>query len=323
MRKALLAITLSLFALASPAGELIEGIVARVGDRIITVSDYRTRRAEEINQIRASVPPEVAESRIRQMEEGLLDEMINELLLQDRADQLDLLISDNEVDAAVEQLKEQYGLPDDAAFEASLRESGLTRIEMEERLRATLLQNRLFGLELRSRSQLSDRELKRRYERDRERYRLPERAEVREIVLLIPEGSDEATRAELNRRAAEVYERALAGEDFEVLVSEYSEAPSRDRGGRIGTIARGELLPELDTGVFRSDAGAVLGPIQTRFGYHILTVDQRLPSEIPAFDEIKDRLREEQSAEAFQADLEAYLEKLRNQAYVQINEDLI
>lgn len=323
MRKAALIVFLTALAAPHLAAEVVEAIVARVGDRIITLSRYEQRLAEETIQIRASFPPGVAEERIAEMRENLLDEMINELLLQDRADQLQLAVSDAELNDAIERLKQQYGIQSDEAFEQSLRESGLTRLDMEQRLRATLLQNKLFSTELRSRAQLSDRELRQRYNQDRERYRLPERAEVRELVILIPETASELQIAELEARAQQAYERATGGEDFESLVREYSEAPSAEQGGRLGTVSRGELLPALDSGVFRSDAGAILGPIRTRYGYHILTVDQRLPSEIPAFDEIKDRLREEQGNAAFQADLQAYLEKLRQQTFVRINDDLI
>ncbi len=79
-------------------------------------------------------------------------------------------------------------------------------------------------------------------------------------------------------------------------------------------------MTELDGGVFRSDAGAIVGPIETRFGYHVLKVDQRLPSEVPGFDMIKDRLRREASEETYQRDYKTYIEKLRSDAFVEIRE---
>ena len=64
----------------------------------------------------------------------------------------------------------------------------------------------------------------------------------------------------------------------------------------------------------------MIGPIKTKSGFHILKVDERLASEVPGFDSVKDKLRKEVDEETFQRDLKAYLDRLRKEAYVQINE---
>ncbi|MBK5258786.1 MAG: peptidylprolyl isomerase, partial [Thermoanaerobaculia bacterium] len=98
---------------------------------------------------------------------------------------------------------------------------------------------------------------------------------------------------------------------------------TKDRGGDLGEVRRGELLPDLDQAVFNAPTGSVIGPIETRSAYHILKIEQRLPSEVPAFESIKDQLRKDASDETFQRDLEAYLERLRKDAFIQINESAI
>jgi parvulin-like peptidyl-prolyl isomerase len=324
MRKKNLLLALMTIALALPAAaEMVEAVLARVGDRIITRSEYMRRLSADLEQIERTTPPEAVEARKAERRQSLLDEMISELLIRDRTDRLGMGVSDQEVAQAIERLKAQYGIEGEEEFAASLAQAGMTRLEMESRLRDTLRSNKLFARELRARSELTDRELRRRYEREQERYRRPERARVREIILLIPDTTDSVIVERLETRAREAHERALEGEPFETLVAEYSESPSREEGGAIGVVARGELLPALDQAVFAADAGAVVGPIRTRFGFHLLRIDERIPSEIPAFDEIKERLRREESDAAFQRDLDAYLENLRKEAFVVIHEDRI
>lgn len=318
------AILLLLFAaLPLSAAEIVEGIVARVGDRIITRSQYEARYENARREIAAIFTGSEQEQRLETMKANLLDEMIGELLVRDRADQLELTVTDAEVQEAIDRLKQQYGIESDEQFEESLRQSGLSRAQMETRLRETLLGNKLFGMELRSRAQLSDRDLKARYERDKEQYRLPERARVREIVVLFPEDANPEDRTTLAARAEEAFVRAAGGEDFSALVEEYSDSPSKASGGELGIVGRNELNPALDSGVFRSDAGAVVGPIETRFGYHILFVEERLASEIPSFDQIKERLRAEESDASFQRDLENYLAQLRENTLVVVNAGLL
>ena len=117
---------------------------------------------------------------------GLTNELISELLIKDRADRLAITVTDAELKEAIGRLKQQYGITTDEQFEQSLNSSGLSRPEMEARLSDTLITNKVFGRELRSREQLSDSELRDRYNREKDSFRLPERARLREIVVLKP-----------------------------------------------------------------------------------------------------------------------------------------
>jgi parvulin-like peptidyl-prolyl isomerase len=225
---------------------------------------------------------------------------------------------------AIARLKQQYGITTDAQFTQSLATSGLTRADMEARLRDTLVTNKVFGRELRNREDLTDPELRERYNREKERYRLPERAHLREIVVLKPESPTQAKLDEAKQRAEEIGQASRKpGTDFANLATTMSESGSRDKGGDLGEVAKGDLVPELDKAVFSSNAGAVIGPIETKSAWHIMKVEQRLPSEVPGFETVKDRLRREATDETFQRDYKAYIEKLRKDAFVQINETMI
>lgn len=323
MKKACLTLLTILLITGPAAAEVVEAVVARVGDRIITRTQYQNRLRLGLQEIENTVAPELQAASKAEYEKELINEMLAEVLLKDRADRMGLTVSPQEVAEAIERLKSQYGLSSDAEFNESLRSSGMSRSEMEARLRDTLLTNKVFSRELRGRQELSDRELRDRYETEREQYRLPERARLREIILAAPEGADSQTVAATEARAQEIANLARGGAEFTTLVAEHSESPSKDQGGSIGVVAKGELIPALDTAVFGSPGNTIVGPVRTHVGFHIVTVDERLPSEVPSFDAVKERLRTEASEETFQRDYKAYLERLRKEAYVQINEGQI
>ena len=323
MKKHLLLIIILLTCSTGASAEIVEAIVARVGDRIITQSEFADRLESTYQEIEAAAPPGQVEEIKERRKDELLEEMISELLIRERADQIGIEVTEEEIQQSIDRLKNQYGIESDEEFEESLAQAGMNLAQMRARMKETIRSNKLFGRELRARSQLSDRELRKRYDREKERYRLPERAKLREIIILIPEDADAAQIEELERRAKLANERALAGEPFEDLVTEFSDAPSKEEGGEIGIVQKGELLPVLDSGVFESDAGAIVGPIRTRFGFHVLNVQERLPSEVPAFDEVKERLREEESEEAFRRDLDAYIENLKSNSLVVVHEERI
>jgi parvulin-like peptidyl-prolyl isomerase len=320
MKKTIIAIVLGLTATVASA-EVLEGIVVRVGDRIITRSQYERRLRDAYSDIERSAP---ADKKVALREEArlsLVNELISELLIKDRADRLNLTISDTEIKEAVNRLKQQYGITTDAQFEESLRTSGLTRADMESRLRDTLITQKVFSRELRQRDQLTDAELRDRYNREKEHYRLPERAHLREIVVMKPEsGSADEART----RANEVAEAARkAGTDFANLATTMSESGTRDKGGDLGEINRGDLVAAIDQAVFNAQSGAIVGPIETKSAFVIMKVEQRLPSEVPAFDSVKDKLRQDASEETFERDYKAYIDSLRKDAFVQINEKMI
>ncbi len=325
MRKIILTAALALTAVlptaTASAAELLEGIVVRVGDRIVTRTQYERRLRDMYAEIDHNAPAERRAAMKETARLGLTNELISELLIKDRADRLAITVTDAELKEAIGRLKQQYGITTDEQFEQSLKSSGLSRAEMEARLRDTLTTNKVFGRELRSREQLSDSELRDRYNREKDSFRLPERAHLREIVVLKPEtGSIEEART----RATEVAEAARKpGTDFAALASTMSDAGTKDKGGDLGEVAKGDLVADLDKAVFNAAQGTILGPIETKSAWHIMKVEQRLPSEVPAFESVKEKLRQDASEETFERDYKAYIETLRKDAYIQINEDMI
>jgi parvulin-like peptidyl-prolyl isomerase len=321
MKKTILILALTLSTLPAMAGEVLEGIVVRVGDRIITRTQYERRLRDMYREIEQSAPADRVVQLKEETRTGLVNELVGELLIKDRADRLAITVTDAEVQEAVGRLKQQYNITTDEQFAASLQSSGLTLADMQTRLRDTLVTNKVFGRELRNRQDLSDPELRERYNREKESYRLAERARLREIVVLKPEN---ASLDEARQKAAEVAEAARKpGTDFAALAGTMSESGSREKGGDLGEVAKGDLVAELDAPIFNAAAGSIIGPVETRSAWHIVKVEQRLPSEVPAFETIKERLRKEATEETFQRDYKAYIEKLRKDAYIQINEAMI
>ncbi|HUJ15386.1 MAG TPA: peptidylprolyl isomerase [Thermoanaerobaculia bacterium] len=318
MKRALLALAIAALAGSATAAQLVEAIVIRVGDRIVTRSQYLKRLHDGYNEIEQTAQAADITSKKEEFRKGLTNDLISELLIKDRADRLGLTVSQDEINEAVERLKQQYGLTTDMQFNDSLAKSGLTRADMEARLRDTLLMNKVFSRELRPRDEMTDKELRERYDREKERYRLPERARLREIVILKPD--DPAQLEAARQHVEELAKEARSSADFALLAKTASQAPTKDKGGDLGEVTKGELLPELDKAVFNSPAGSVIGPIEAKTAWHILKVEQRLPSEVPAFESIKDKLRKDASDDAWQRDYKAYIERLRKDAFIQINE---
>lgn len=318
MKKTIFAIAISLTAGSLCAAELVEAIVVRVGDRVVTRTQYAKRLREGYAEVEQSTPPDKVAAKRDEVRKNMLNEVIAELLIKDRADRLNISVNDAEVKDALAKLKQQYNITTEEQFQESLKHSGMTRADMEARLRDQLLTNKLFSHELRGRDELTDKELRERYDREKESYRLPERARLRSIIVTRPD--DPAAAERMATRVQQIADDAKAAPDFAKYAASVPENAMKDKGGDMGEVARGELLPDLDKAVFNSNNGAILGPIATKSGWHIIKVEQRLPSEVPAFESVKDKLRKDVSDEAYQRDYKAYIDRLRKDAFIQINE---
>src|SRR3954451_2323641 len=227
MKKLLLIITLTLAAASLSASQIVEAIVLRVGDRIITSTQYAKRLHDGYAEIDQTSTPDQLATKKAEFKKALLDELISELLIKDRADRIGVTVTEAELKEATNRLKEQYGITTDKQFEESLQKSGLSRADMEARLRETLVSNKVFSRELRSREELTDRELRERYDREKEHYRLPERAHLREIVIIRPDNAAAADKA--GQKADDVANQARSGGDFAKLAQTFSDSGSKDK----------------------------------------------------------------------------------------------
>lgn len=143
-------------------------------------------------------------------------------------------------------------------------------------------------------TEVSEDELRRYYETEAERYAGSEERHVRHILIEAAGDDREAARAEATR----VRERLDAGEDFAALAAELSDdAGTRNAGGDLGWYVRGVLDAPLDEALFAMAAGALEGPVESEFGFHVLRLDEIRAGALPAFESVRAELRDELASE--------------------------
>ena len=117
----------------------------------------------------------------------------------------------------------------------------------------------------------------------------PGKARVRHVLIRAPEGS---SRAEARKRAEEARKRIVKGEDFEAVAREVSEDPSSAaKGGDLGEMTRAAVVKEFADAAFSLPIGAISEPVETRFGVHILRVDERKAERLRPLEECVEEIR--------------------------------
>ena len=312
MRKTFLIASLVWAAAAGSSGaDLVEKIVARVNDRLITHSEYERRVETALRSPQAPTDRE----RVRQ---DVLKDLIQEKLLEERAKELDVAATDEEVENAVERIKRQYNLATDAEFDAALKASEITRDDLKKQMRQTITLQKVIGREITSRLEMTDDVLRLEYERQKDAlYKLPEQAHVSEIVVrFTPE--DPAARERAVARIEAARAKVAAGTAFADVAREVSEGNARERGGDLGTVARGELLPGLDAAVFAEPAQEYTAPVLLPGSVHLFHVTERKPAGYRPFPEVREDLQKRLSENLYDKRYGEFIEKLRREAFVKI-----
>ena len=295
---------------AFPA-ELVERIVARVNDRLITQSEF-DKRVDL-----TSKGPQAPKDR-GQLRREALDDLIKEKLLAERAKELSVSATDAEIDEALERVKGQYNLTTDADFDAALAQSGLTRDELRRQLRETITIQKVVGRDVAARLDVTDDMLRQEYERQKEKlYPVPEQARVAEIVVRFDKGSA-AERERAGQRIAEAQGKIKAGAGFADVAREYSEGAAKDRGGDLGSVSRGELMPALDAAVFADPPNEYPPAVLMPSSMHLFHVRDRKPAAFRLFNDVKEELRKKIGDELYEKRFGEYVGKLRKEAFVKI-----
>lgn len=139
-------------------------------------------------------------------------------------------------------------------------------------------------------------ELQRAYSANQESYRVPARVKVRHILIETPKpGADgkvdpkavDAARA----KAQDVLKQAKATSDWTELAKKYSgDAGSKDKGGELGWLGKGQTVAEFDKVAFAQNKGQISDPVQTSFGFHIIQTEDKEDAHLKPLAEVRPAL---------------------------------
>jgi peptidyl-prolyl cis-trans isomerase SurA len=252
----------------------VDKIAAVVGKEVITLSELNLQTQLYLTQ---SGQPPADSAAVAALQKKLLEQMVtDQLLLQQASRDSSLKVTPAEVNAAAEEqlnrVKSQFPTP--AAFAAQLAREGLTERELIKRYRETvkgeLLKQRLIASRL-AKVTVADFEVRKFHSEYKDS--LPQSPkQVRLFQILLPVEPAGPTLDSLKAKAEAVLTEIKAGLDFGEAARRYSEDPSAERSGDIGSYGRGELVPEFERAAFGAKVGEPAGPVKTVFGFHLIKV---------------------------------------------------
>ena len=311
--------------LSVPAGAqtkstVVEEIVARVNNDIITREDLEKARASLEGEVRdscANCTPEQVRMQIETKDKDLLRDLIDQSLLTQRAKDEGINV-DTDVIKRLDAIRQQNKLPSMEALEAEVTKSGQDFEDFKGQLRDQLLTQELIRKEVGSKIIISHEDVVKYYNEHKSEFVRPETVVLREIFVST-EGKPEADIPALRKKADNLRERVLNnGDDFGEMAKRYSDSPTAQQEGELGAFQRSQLDPKIADKVFALNRNQMTEVMETKTGFEILQVRERYEEGEQPLDKVDPEITNKLYEQKMEPGLRAYLETLREDSYVQI-----
>ena len=130
------------------------------------------------------------------------------------------------------------------------------------------------------------------YDENPDQFTTPEQAEASHILIKVAQNADDAAVEAARQEAEAVYKKAIDGADFAELAKEFSQGPTKDRGGYLGKFGRKSMVKPFADKVFSMQADEISEPVRTRFGWHVIKVQARIDESKKTLEAATDEIKE-------------------------------
>jgi peptidyl-prolyl cis-trans isomerase SurA len=302
--------------------EVIDRVAAVVNNEVITLNEVMARAAPLLEQIaHESTSSERREIEKRDALRRALDDLIGEKLMDGELKSLNIDVTDQEVDLSIDEVKKNNNIPDQAAFEQALSAQGFTMTSYRDFMKKQLAKVKLLQVKVKSKIKISDDDVKTAYAQQSKLDTQDVEIHARHVLIQVPADAKPEVVEASHQKALDVMRQARAGADFAELAKKYSQGPSAAQGGDLGWFRRGTMVAEFENAAFALKKGEVAEPVRTKFGFHVIKVDDVRQGAPKPFDEVKDQLRDKLYRETLEKQTASYINELRRNASVDIKID--
>jgi peptidyl-prolyl cis-trans isomerase SurA len=306
-----------MLSLSAPA-KIVERIVAQVNDDIITLSDLNREMADLRQDLATKFSGQQLEDEVSKAQKDVLEELIRQKLLLQKGNELGFGTNiDVQVSAYLERIRKENKFKDMQELERAAAQQGLTLPALRERLRRQIITQGVVQEFVGSRISLLSQEIEKFYKDHAAEYTIPEEVTLSEIIIPM-EGNDQAAES----KAADIRKRISEGEAFATLASQYSKGPTASKGGNIGSYQTAKLNPEIAGAIKNVKEGDCTPVLKAIEGLVIYRVDTRKAAAVKPLEGVREEIKNRIWQQKFNPEYDRFLSELKEDAYIQIFEEI-
>lgn len=276
-------------------------------------------RAVDVSMMMGSVQQEVRRSGGTISNDDLVkaatQRLIEQTLLAQEAGRRGFKPDKERIDRVFDQAVQGAGGLD--KLEADLARVGTTARHLRETFEDVDVVRTMIDKDIRPKVTVTETEIEQAYKSRPDAFKLPERLHARHIVIACKPDADEATKKAARAKAEAARQRVLAGEDFATVAKEVSEDPTAKDGGDLGWVTRDMMLKEFADQVFAIEPGKISDVVESKYGYHVIKVEEKQPERAQTLDEVHDRLKQMLIAQKVADSVQGLIQQLRASATIE------
>lgn len=257
----------------------------------------------------------VSEDQLKRYEGNLRENLIQRTLLLQQAEKKGIKVRDSVVDKTFNEFKSGFQNQND--LQAALTQMGFDETTFKVMIRTNLAIKTLIDNEIAKDVSVSDKQIRTYYDEHPDLFRRPEQVKASHILIKVPEDASEEKKASALSSIQSLKQRIENGESFANLAMEYSDCPSKAKGGDLGFFTRKQMVKPFSDAAFTLQPEQVSDVVTTRFGYHLIRVTEHQEARAMAFSEVKEDISSRLKQIHTEKKLSDYIDKLKNSADIQ------
>lgn len=246
----------------------------------------------------------------------VLESMIRRELLYQAARKSGIKPDENAINKDINSLKQQFS--DETEYKNELSKRGIN----EEVLRARMIRNSLVqkyvSKEFTDKVDVTDKEIQDYYQKNIDLFKQPFQMRVSHISIQSDPKDGDSHKKELRGKAEKILKNLKDDKDFADLAREYSDGPTKNKGGDLGYLRKGQLEKQFESKVLALKKGEITDIIETEYGFHIFKVTDIKPETILAYENVKEKVKKFLVDEKTKQEADKYARKLREKTDVKI-----
>ncbi|MCX7793696.1 MAG: peptidylprolyl isomerase [Thermodesulfovibrionales bacterium] len=295
---------------------------AQAEDKVVAVVNGVSLKESQLQRIMDELLPRafyhqtVTAEKRAELRKKAIEELVRRELYYQEAKKKGIRVEKSDINQGLETIKKRFNSKKE--YKEALKQAGISEDELKKDIERNLIIQKFYDKEVIEKSKVSEEFLKDYYERNKKDFLRPESVRIRHILIRVEPGASSDEKKEKKKEAEDILKRARAGEDFGELAYNYSADDWRVKGGDLGLVHRGRLLPELEEVAFKLKPGEISDLIETIYGFHIIKMEEKVPPTQLSFDEIKDKLKREIEEKRRKELEEALIKRLKETAKIEV-----
>src|SRR5580704_7500281 len=350
MKKLCLVLIASACLPALAAGQVVEEIITRVNNQIITRSEFERSKDQLKDEVKQQAPKD-PDKIYADREKDVLRDLVDQQLLLDKAKDLGIT-GDTDLIKQLDKMRKDMKLDSLEELEKEATKQGVSWEDFKQNMRNQILTQKVIGEEVSGHLSVSKEEEQKFYDDHKNEMEQPEYIRLSEILVapkavtpppapaaapgtppaasdlnappaaapaaqpVVDEAANAAALSAAEAKANDLLQQIHAGATFEDIAKRYSDGPSAADGGALGTFERGKLAKSIEDETFAMKAGDITVVVHTKQGYVILKVVDHQMAGIPPMKDVLPKIQDALYYQKLQPALRAYLTKLREEAYI-------